>query len=59
MITYNVCDRIHIVSKRCPVFGCTLRRAGLWSVTFIEVWKRREAEHRFLWGADRRGRARR
>ena len=35
-----------------PIFDCVFMCTGLWSVTFIEVWKRREAEHRFLWGTD-------
>jgi hypothetical protein len=25
---------------------------SVWSVVFLSVWKRREAEHAFLWGAD-------
>jgi hypothetical protein len=25
---------------------------GLWSVSFIEAWKKREAEHRFCWGTE-------
>ena len=25
---------------------------GMWSVTFLEGWKRKEVEYRFLWGSE-------